>query len=49
MMKPTSNTVLINGKQGVADQGRGFRRRRARLLLILPPLVFSLWGVGGGG
>lgn len=41
MMKPTSNTVLINGKQGTADQRRSRRgegsgkRRRVRLLLIV--------------
>lgn len=45
MMKPTSNAVLINGKQGAADRrgGGGGRRRRVRPLLIVLP-VFKLWG-----
>lgn len=49
-MKPTSNTVLINGEQGVPDQRRcqwgwgvGEGKRRVRQLLIVPP-VFTLWG-----
>lgn len=44
MMKPTSKAMLINGKQGAADQGRGSMGRKARLLLILPPPLFSSWG-----
>lgn len=49
MMKPTSNAVLINGKQGASDQRRsrrgegvGRRRRVRRLLIVLP--VFSSCG-----
>lgn len=49
MMKPTSNTVLINGKQGAADQWRGLMGRRARLLLILLCLCSHHGEVGGGG
>lgn len=41
MMKPTSNTVLINGKQGAADQGRGFEGREGEALIDSPP---PLWG-----
>lgn len=49
MMKPTSNAVLINGKQGAANQGRGLMGRRARLLLILLCLCSHRREVGGGG
>lgn len=48
MMKPTSNAVLINGKRGAADQGRGLMGRRARLLLILLRLCSHRGEVGGG-
>lgn len=49
MMKPTSNAMLINGKQGAADQGRGLMGRRARLLLILSRLCSHRGEVEGGG
>lgn len=52
MMKPTSNTVPMNGKQREVDQRRsqrgevGGRGGRVRPLLIVLP-VFSLRGEGG--